>query len=266
MIGFGEHEAQRLLDAGWRQGSVFSPNEWVGAPQGLATDELLVVLSQSCTVVSERLHSDPFVEVAVAKREAKFAPRSPAALGKNFRKLLLPMDAEGYAAIEIDVNQRAFVDRALLLNFGPDEAQPSAAATRIIGGWMGRIYSRIALPNALVVALRETCIPALKGAMESDFEGAPASERIIDIFAQWEPDDESGGPYRINFLIAATDYPAAEAVDKILRETFPLKTPGLHVSHECDSAEQMLYSQTRARAKFSDLDYLSNLADEGWRT
>ncbi len=65
---FGENEAQRILEAGWRQGSVFRPPVDFALPVPFDHEnEWLVVCTQSCTVVSRDLAGDPHIEFLVAK-------------------------------------------------------------------------------------------------------------------------------------------------------------------------------------------------------
>ena len=88
---FGREQAEALLLAGWRQGALFAPNDKIPFPPATDGDgNILIVLTQSCTVVSERLNSDPVVEVATAKLLKNFNAKDQAATGKSFRKLILP--------------------------------------------------------------------------------------------------------------------------------------------------------------------------------
>lgn len=258
-------EAQRLLDTGWRQGSVFTANEVVGLPHGCKPDDRLIVLTQSCTVVSPRWDVDPHIEVARVTPLAKFNPRSSEAKGKNLRKLHVPLVDGEQGALAIDLNSRTFVDRRLFLEFEPDGTQPHTTEARRIGGWISRYYSRIALPNALVVVLREGVLNALKAVLDTQIEGQPLHERVSNIYIDWSPDDENGDPYEVSLLVLATDEAAAEFAGKQLTALIPASTSRLTITHDALSAESAFVSDVEGRVRFTEYDYLSDLADEDTR-
>jgi hypothetical protein len=56
--------AKAILDKGWRQGTIFNPRGIVDNVQ-LTDGELLILCTQSCTVVSSRFATDPIVEAMV---------------------------------------------------------------------------------------------------------------------------------------------------------------------------------------------------------
>src|ERR1017187_10195724 len=89
---FGDAEARRIHSAGWRQGSVFRPPAEFSVPLEFDRGrEMLVVCTQSCTVVSERIEADPYIEFLVAEPVKKYNQRSPEATGKNLRQFHLPI-------------------------------------------------------------------------------------------------------------------------------------------------------------------------------
>lgn len=81
-------DSKILQDKGWRQGSIFHPGD-VLQEFALTEEELLIICTQSCTVVSSRYTTDPIVEAMVVKILAKYNPKSFEATGKNQRKLHL---------------------------------------------------------------------------------------------------------------------------------------------------------------------------------
>ncbi len=261
----GEDEAQRLLDAGWRQGSVFTSNETVGVPQGFERGQRLIVLTQSCTVVSVRWDVDPHVEIAAVDPVAAFKERSPEARGKNLRKLHVPLVGCEHAALAVDLNSRKLVDRSLLLGFRPDGVQPGASEGRRIGGWISRYYSRIALPNALVVALRESVLKGLETALKAKYRDGTLHDAISNIYIEWSPDDESGGPYEVSLLFMAADEDAADFAGNLLSGLLPESTPRLTVTHDALSAGNTFVADMEGRIRFTEFDYLSDLVDEDAR-
>lgn len=127
----GEEGAERLLELGWRQGSLFDANQWVGLPEGGGEGDLLVVLTQSCSIMKA-----PVVEVAAARKVRKYQARSREAAGRNFAKLQIPVQGDGFAAVEVSAFARAFHPTEAFLNFAPGPVQLDAAESRKLGdGW-----------------------------------------------------------------------------------------------------------------------------------
>jgi hypothetical protein len=260
---FGREQAEALLRAGWRQGALFAPNENIPFPPGAnGEDNVLIVLTQSCTVVSERLNSDPVVEVAVAKLLKKFNAKDQAATGKSFRKLILPLEqGEEYKAIEIDINSRRLYPRDLLLGFAPTGPQISEPDARKIGGWMARYFSRVALPNALVEKMKGTTFELIKKVLKNEHEGEPLHMNTRSIFIGWEPDDEVG-PYRVRITIVCSDQRATEAVDRLIIEASGAAVPdGAEISIDVWSADAIFVADLDGLVRLSEWDYLTDLGE-----
>ncbi len=143
--------AKTILDKGWRQGAIFDPRGIIQDIQ-LTNGELLILCTQSCTVVSSRFATDPIVEAMVVKLLPKYNPRAFEATGKNQRKLHIEVIGRSeFKCIECDINRRFFFDRHHLLNINPlQEFEIGVEGSTKLAGWLGRSYTRIALPNLLV--------------------------------------------------------------------------------------------------------------------
>jgi hypothetical protein len=257
---FGRTQAEALLQAGWRQGALFVPNEWIPLPEGLNNkDVLIVVLTQSCTVVSPRLDVDPFVEVAVARRQEKFNPKHQDASGKNVRKLLLRVSGEGFEAVEIDINSRRLLPRELLLEFAPNGPQLSDQDAKKIGGWMARYFSRVALPNTLVDRIRMPAFAAIKKSLKVEHDGDELHVRTRSALIDWQPDDEEG-PYTVAITMICHDQSATEALDRAVGGEF--STPeGDKISVDVVSADATFLSELEGRVRLTEWDYLSDLGE-----
>jgi len=155
--------AKTILDKGWRQGAIFDPCGIVENIQ-LTDSELLVLCTQSCTVVSSRFATDPIVEAMVVKLLPKYNPRAFEATGKNQRKLHIEViGSSEFKCIECDINRRFFLDRHHLLNINPlEEFEIGVEGSTKLAGWLGRSYTRIALPNLLARMLLENHAPWVK--------------------------------------------------------------------------------------------------------
>jgi hypothetical protein len=263
----GVEEAERLLAAGWRQGSVFRPNEHVPPPDGCPEDGVLVVVSQSCTVVSPRWDRDPYVEIALAvpsKKPFEKQKRSPQAVGKDFRTLLLPAPCGDADCLVVDVYSRFFISRQLLLSFAPDVASGDSASARRLAAWMGRHFTRAALPNKLVKLLADSVTDPLEKHLRSGFGEGPLHDGVVAIWVKWEPDDETG-PYDMEFLIACDSEEAANHLDGLLTETFGTEAPiklesnEVRVQVRVQSAEGTTLADVEGHHRLSSFDHFTNL-------
>lgn len=254
---FERTQAEALLEAGWRQGALFASNEWIPLPD--SQDALIVVLTQSCTVVSSRLETDPHIEVALARCKETFNPKDQNAQGKNVRKLLLPVVGDGFQAIEIDINTRKLLPRELLLNFAPTGPQLSENEARKIGGWMARYYARVALPNTLVERIRREAFDAIKKGLKTQHDGAPLHVKTRSALIDWQPDDEEG-PYRVRITMICHDQSATEALDRAIGGK-AVSGLGDEITVDVVSADATFLSELEGRTRLSEWDYFSDLGE-----
>jgi hypothetical protein len=268
---FGDKEATKLINAGWRQGSVFRPPAPYPVPIDFdAAHEWMVVCSQSCTVVSPRLDNDPTIEIIVAKQVEKFAPQSPEARGKNVRRFHLPiLGTEGFQALDCNINRRLLMPRREFLHFAPHETiKASVADVRNLAGWIARYYTRIALPNELVrrATQKHGLFEIIKSALEwKTPNDTPLSELIDGVYIQWEPDEEmvSSEPYLIDLLFLCSDNNADSSLAGLLLE--PLKRftgdDGIALRWDSKVALSTFISDLDGYTRLSEWDYLSSLRD-----
>ena len=177
---FGESEARRVLEAGWRQGSVCRPPADLAIPVSIDREkEWLVVCTQSCTVVSPNLANDPHIEFLVAKPIGGYKPNSQEATGKTIRRFHLPISGHpGVAALDCDINRRFVAPRSLCLTTTPDAGiMVSEEASRNLAGWISRYYTRVALPNELVIRA-EKLFDIIKAALKKNTERRRQAVRI----------------------------------------------------------------------------------------
>src|ERR1039458_2846186 len=167
---FGEIEARQILNAGWRQGSIFRPPEDFVVPVQFERDhEVLVVCTQSCTVVSDRLGVDPYIEFLIGRPVIEYKPRSAESTGKNLRQFHLPISGiKNIEAFACDINTRFLVDRTLCLKHTPDlSITVPEESVRNFASWIARYYTRIALPNKLVQRAKIGLYKHIKNALET---------------------------------------------------------------------------------------------------
>lgn len=262
-------EADKLLADGWTQGSLFPPNEHVGIPEGLERpDAQLIVCTQACSLVSNSLKKDPWVELAIAVPVAAYSAKSADATGKNARRYHLPVAGVAFQAVEIDINARFTVRRESLLHFTPGQATATEEACRAFAGWIGRYYTRIALPNALVARLGGAIFePLEKFLKRSPKGGGPKHyEGVHSIYVRWEPSaelepDES---YDVYFLIIHDEEEAADALERHLSEIgfdpgSRVEKPGLTVSCSAQARRETVLTDLDGYTRLSEWDHLTGL-------
>lgn len=267
-------DAQTILQCGWRQGSVFDPHitDQIALPFALAADEVLMICTQSCSVVSTRFNVDPNVEVMAVKPIKHFNTRAPEATGKNRRKLhvALLQPSEAIKALECDINRRGNIPRKTLLGLQlhPGFAIGEVGATQV-AAWVSGNYNRIALPNLLVERMGMRLRPTLErclGEPKADGSG-PVHQSISYIYIDWQPRDENAPIYHLNLLFIGEDRAAVDQLDEALQtalEPFfdPNSTDGitLHIC-DCKLASATFLTDLNGYVRLSEWDYLSNLAD-----
>jgi hypothetical protein len=267
---FGESEARRVLEAGWRQGSVCRPPADLAIPVALNRKaELLVVCTQSCTVVSRSLVSDPHIEFLVAKPLGSYNPNSQEATGKTLRRFHLPISGHpGVAALDCDINRRFFASRSVCLTTTPDASiTASEEASRSLAGWISRYYTRVALPDELVIRARKL-FGILKAALKKNTKDGDKLFGSIDkIYIQWKPDSElQGGLYEVNLLFLCADGDADLLLDTLLEATLKSFTEdngcdGIKLTYANTVRSETFVSQLDGYKRLSEWDYLSNLGD-----
>jgi hypothetical protein len=270
---FGETEAQRIHRAGWRQGSIFRPPEKFDVPVPFdRSREVLVVCTQSCTVVSPNFDANPLIEYLVAKPVEKYHPRSNEAKGKNSHCFHLPVPGMTNAeALGCDINRRFFVDRKVCVEHAPEERLvPSEEGVRNLAGWIARYYTRIALPDELVTrakvknGLFEIIQKALRTKNSSGYEMSTTIDRIG---VNWTPDsDMHGGFYDVQILFLCTDADADAQLNSLLVDPLSPFTDdnghdGIKLVYDTTVRSSTFISAFDGYKRLTEWDYLSNPGD-----
>lgn len=267
---FGSDEAQALLEAGWTQGSIFRPNEHVSPPEGILSGGIfLVVCTQACSLVLPSLPKEPNVELAIARPLARYSPKDGAATGKEVRRFHLPLAGET-PAVEIDITTRFNVPREALLAFKPDGPRASDEDCRNFAGWLGRYYSRIALPNALVVRAKAGLFSAVEGFLKaSPSAGAPRNhEGVHSVYIRWSPNVEvgSGQEYQVDLLVLCDEPDVADRLGSRLKD-FGLDPDarvvkdGVSFFCEVKSRDETVLTELDGFVRLSEWDYFTALGE-----
>ncbi|MGB9407538.1 MAG: hypothetical protein WCA89_08375 [Terracidiphilus sp.] len=267
---FGETEARLIFNAGWRQGSIFRPPEGFVPVRFERDREVLVVCTQSCTVVSERIEIDPHIEFLVAEPVKKFNPRSAEATGKNLRCFHLPISGMPNAeALACDINRRFFVHRKTCLKHSPDvSVGVLEVSARNFATWIARYYTRTALPDELTRRVRKGLYKYIKNALE---EKSATGEKLLNsidkIYINWDPNfDLQGGLYRVHILFLCADADADIRLGSLLELPLCPFTlceghDGIKLEYENKVRSETFVSELDGYKRLSEWDYLSNLGD-----
>ena len=267
---FGTEEARSLLEAGWTQGSVFRANDHVHLPHDVPADAFLVVCTQACSLVLPDLRKEPHVELAIARPVARFLPKDGPATGKDVRRFHLPVTGADCPALEIDITSRFLVPRELLLSFRPDGPVAGDADRRNLAGWIGRYYSRIALPDALVVRARRSVLGAVERFLKASSAGGAAKnhEHVHSVYVRWEPNVELAEPeeYRLEMLILCDDPVVADSlsarlVDFGLDPDAPVGMGGVSIFCEVRAREETRLTDLDGRVRLTEWDYMTGLGE-----
>jgi hypothetical protein len=263
---FGEKEATALLDAGWSQAQVLRPTENLPS---IAADSFFIVCTQSCSVVSQDLTRDPFVELAEARPVRRYNPRCEEARGRNVRKFHVAVGNADFGALEVNINARHFVKRELLLGIQLAGFSVSEQARREFAGWIARYYSRIALPNELVLRFRKTVLSFLKGFVEAKAgePPIPRHEHISSMWIRFDPDAEVGAAdsYSVDILMLCDRPEISDEFDGQLVAIFggrSFSMDGVNFTIEVNTPDETRLSDLRGWNRFPEWDHLSGM----WET
>ncbi len=263
--------AKIILDKGWRQGSIFHPGE-VLKEAILADEELLIICTQSCTVVSSRFTTDPTIEGMVVKPLAKYNPKTFEATGKNQRKLHLPVTGDSQIkGIECDINRRFFFDRCNLLKTTPlQELEIGTQGASKLAGWIGRSYTRIALPELLVKRIGLEVLPfILKCLSETQIDGpkkgSPIHESVSFAYIDWQPRSDLADLFEVRFIFLCDDDNTealleSNLIEKLMLYLSPEGKNGIRISDvACRTPNTTFLSDLNGFERFSEWDFLSEL-------
>jgi len=257
--------AQNINLAGWRQGSVFFPNEISGLPFTFdPVNEVLIVISQSCSVVSCRFDIDPHIDSIAAKKIPKYNERAPEATGKNQRKLHIKLAEEnnGYAALECDINRKVTFERIRLSDFTIiQELSIEKGGAKKLATWFARYYTRIALPDELVKNMRQNFLSILEKILRKD----SIYTEVDTIYISF--DESVKGYFILRLLFCCRSQDTADKLNDPLMEGLEgfRVLPGkdnIYLAHLfCGSKRDIFLADLDGYDRFSEWDYLTLLGE-----
>lgn len=186
----------------------------------------MMVISQSCDIIKP---AGELPQVEVARVFSTDKPRT-IAQAQDFgsaRYFRVNAPAESIAAI-LDYGQRALLDKGFLSAVEPDNTLLDAFTEeqrRTLAAWLGRRYSRPAVPNEDYPLITSPVREAWKQLVETDAETA---QRFNREYAEWRYRREDDGSLTI-YILALSDEPDAMTaleVSDFLTQTLGPVYPG----------------------------------------
>ncbi|UFP94871.1 hypothetical protein [Gloeobacter morelensis] len=151
-------DGRRIIELGWRQGSILSPDlvkevlERCKLGEKVGEQSLLIVVTHDCDLNNVSFDNEPFFEFLVA--EERNLPREDGNLtwGKNPRKLQFTLEGRVY---EVSIHDRFKAPREMLLAGAP--APDKALASQLVRSicqWIAKRYSRAVFADTFNERLR----------------------------------------------------------------------------------------------------------------
>lgn len=262
-------DIRHIYSNGWRQGSVIDKDS-ITLPEKFSChnedDYYILICSQSCTVVSPDISKDPYVEAVLAKPIQKYNSRSPEARGKNQRKLHLPVNGgDNFEALEIQLKDRFELPRQNLTDILPKkDITLNKSEVLSLASWLGRNYTRIALPDTLVQKLKET---GFRKELEDWFktklnDDATIADKISNIYISWKPDEEAD-KYEVKMVFICDNEPdtVGNVTSNFDDKISSLDYPDLTLNLSCEARDAIYLSDLDGLHRFSEFDYLTQMEE-----
>lgn len=162
----------RIEQRRWWQGSVIVDASLPEFDLEKPKPELWVVVSQACNIYNSSFELVPVIELVAARRIDEC--KSSNSRGDHPRILHVEArSTDKVIALELDIQTRRWLPRATLadleapefriMNADRVDGEPAMKGQwlEVLAGWMGRSYTRVALPNALNDALKDAKITSV---------------------------------------------------------------------------------------------------------
>lgn len=261
----------QLEEAGWRQGSVVNNSDLqglidididiIGKP--LAVDMVLILASQSCDIANNKLDSDPYIEMSIARRIE--ATKGHLTHNKNPRILhtsITCRTSDEDVFIEENIELRAFEKVAILkvdlVKLQPDlDRKFEDRQLKSYVAWLSARYSRPALPTTFNDRV-SAADP--KGKLREKVK--KGNEQLVGIYIEIMPDsevkdDESYNVNLLGLLPAGFDGDKSKAEDAINAYAAILRNAGIEVVPTIRSEDEISVAVIKRfkRFYFDDLSF-----------
>ena len=194
----------QLEAAGWRQGSIVRSSD-IATLLPMANDPELIFItaSQSCDIANNKIETDPYVELSLARRIENLRPhlthnRHPRILHTHILRRTGDVDVVDHVVIELKAYERFAVPKEALKLLGPDpDSTLDNRQLKSYVAWLAARYSRPALPTAFNDRIR-----AVDPGNKIREKAKKSNESLSGIYVQILPDTEirENETYTVNLL------------------------------------------------------------------
>ncbi len=232
MTGPGEGacpDGERLLAAGWRQGSIFAgeglsylydAGNGASGHRAIRSSEKLVLITQECDLLSRH---EPYVEAMLCRRQrgrdylARVAQNSA-------RVFVIDLNPESDSAWVVEAKYRLQLEKTLLHALAPELWPGTPRRLEQFVRWLARRYDRPALPDALVESFQKPVEQALRRLYdEQPATGQAFSQAVREVRVSLPPREQPPFDLHVVFLlhgggITSEQADAMEAAEQAIRD------------------------------------------------
>lgn len=223
-----------IKQKGWWQGSVIPASELENAGYACEEADFWIVASQTCNLYNHSLERAPVFEIVGARQVDTCDPAK--SKGDDPRALHVQAQSEQLTiALDVDIQKRKWLPRECLARLpAPQYAIKDAPRSKgalanqwldNLAGWMGRSYTRIALPDEFNTALASS---KLKQVLEDKLTKDKDALYGIYLAVEFDSNDPWEGtlglmppPYVLGItLLVHETYTPKELRDKLVQQIF----------------------------------------------
>jgi hypothetical protein len=210
-------DGERLLAAGWRQGSMFTGkglrylyNGRDGATchRQVKESEKLVLISQECDILTAR---EPYVEAMLCRQQNGRAYLARVAQN-SARVFVIDLSPESDPAWVVEAKYRLQLEKGVLHALAPEPWPGTPKRLEQFVRWLARRYDRPALPDALVESFQKPVEQALRRLYdEQPAMGRAFSQAVREVRVSLPPAEQPPFHLQVILLLHGGDITAEEA-------------------------------------------------------
>jgi hypothetical protein len=257
----------------WRQGSVFQITDVQAvlaasvdhrpSPAVDASVDRLMVLTQDCDLVHERLEDEPWAEIIPLRPLGPYnkGRDNPCLHGKNPRRLVFQIEGESPATWWcLEPHSRFRIPREILAPLDPDPEKSLPEKTaQVLARWISRRYTRAAMADAFNIRLRQ------KTRELGDLWKSVDAEAVSGVYLLGAREElPEGQNYQLDVLLSIAsesshDSLLLERAQRVSRtlDTILDSCPGIEVVRLSEKPEQDITLRDLRNYQRLDLDYRS---------
>ena len=165
------------------------------------------------------------------------------------------------------------MDRHHLLNINPlQEFEIGMEGSAKLAGWLGRSYTRIALPNLLIERVKPELLTLILKCLDEkqthgQNKGSPIHESVSFIYLDWQPRADIADLFELKFIFLCSGDQTEEILEKRLLENLePYQVEegkhGVRISSViCRTPNTTFLTDLNGYERYSEWDFLSELGE-----